>query len=71
MTGPLFRLEGNTVHIDNPAAIARYLQDNPQLPLLDQRMYAAMLLIAQRRKTPKMLEGVTVDSFLNRIRRVA
>jgi hypothetical protein len=66
----LYRLDGNTIHIDDPAAIVRHLQDNPQLPLLDQRMFAAMLLIAQRRKTPKMLEGVTVDSFLNRIRQV-
>lgn len=66
----LFRLDGNTVHFDDPAAIVRHLQDN-DMPAGDRRMFAAMLLADARRRTPRMLEGVTVDTFLARIMRAA
>jgi hypothetical protein len=59
-----YRLDGNTVHIDDPAAIARRIQDNPDLPLYDQRMLAALLLVSQRRTCPVAYTGITVDSFL-------
>ena len=67
----LGRLAGNTVLVDDPAGMVRKIQTDGSLSQDDRRMYAAILLVSQRRQCPPAFEGITVDSFLAQILRAA
>lgn len=67
----MFRLAGNTVLVDDPAAIVRRIQTDGALKHDDRRMLAAILLVSQRRQCPPAFDGITVDSFLQQIMRQA